>query len=67
VTIVVPSSQVAATANASGIEWVIFTNSMSNGPALNGSPGSIVSRSTASLRRCSSSFERTSSIVSPPP
>ena len=56
----------SATANASGIEWDIFTSSIRNGPTSTSWPGSIAS-SGMSLSLCSSSFERTISIVSGPP
>jgi hypothetical protein len=55
-----------ATANMSGIEWAIFTISTENGPASKVWVAS-TSSTTASLRRCSSSFERTIAAVSGPP
>ena len=57
---------VIATANASGIEWAIFTISTENGPASKLWPASTSSTAT-SLSRCSSSFERTIAAVSGPP
>ena len=62
----VPRSQVSATPNASGIEWLIFTISTENGPASNDWPASLSSTGTSRMR-CSSSFERTIAAVSGPP
>ena len=62
----VPSSQVSATANESGIEWAILTISTENGPTSNVWLARTSSTET-SRRRCSSSFERTIAAVSGPP
>jgi hypothetical protein len=62
----VPSSQVSATANASGMEWAIFTISTANGPASNFPPARMSSTWT-SRSLCSSSFERTIAAVRGPP
>ena len=62
----VPSSQVTATAHASGIECETWISSSSNGPASIVSPGSTSSNGT-SLSLCSSIFERAIATVSGPP
>ena len=56
----------SATPKASGIEWAIFTISTENGPASKVWVAS-TSVTDTSLRRCSSSFERTIAAVSGPP
>ena len=56
----------SATALESGIEWVMWTSSIENGPS---SSVSAMSTSFSSMSRslCSSSFERAIAIVSAPP
>ena len=61
-----PTSQVATTAHASGIECDTWTISRSNGPASNRSPGSMSCIGTF-FSLCSSIFERAIAIVSGPP